>query len=100
LYYVCPGNGDKACGIVQPNMPGFQEWILEHATLNGPAIDPPIEGESRVISIEKTPAPVAAVALPVGSPIRTLTVDDSGRVTKDEPTPQPKKPRGFGIIRF
>lgn len=37
LYMYCgPTDGYPGCGMLQPNLPGGQDWILEHATMNGP----------------------------------------------------------------
>ena len=38
LYYVCP-----SCGILQATGQSFQDWILEHATMDGapPSTSPP-----------------------------------------------------------
>ena len=78
LYYVCGG-----CGIVQPNMPRFQEWILEHAKIDGPQIELQ-EEDYKIEKIEKDDLKVAA-------PIKAAT---------PKPTPEKPKSRGFGLVRF
>jgi len=38
LYLYCgPVDGFQGCGMLQPNLPGGQDWILEHATIGEPA---------------------------------------------------------------
>ncbi len=46
LYFNC-----ARCGIVQPALPAFQEWLLEHATLYGP------EGKPEPVTPVKQPEP-------------------------------------------
>lgn len=89
LYYVCSG-----CGIVQPNMPGFQEWILSNARITGGAIDLPRSDYTIVDDPPALPAtataPGVVIALPVGQVYETAPA----------PKPEPKKPRGFGAVRW
>lgn len=89
LYYVCPGDGDRACGIVQPNMPGFQEWILEKATITGaaaPAVDALTAAERADI---KPDVVVVVHAEPDAPP------------AQQNPLVHEKlKKRGFGVIKF
>lgn len=44
LYYMC-----QHCGLIYPNMPGGQDWILSNARMGAPAPEP-------------KPAPAAAPA--------------------------------------
>lgn len=94
LYFVCP-----SCGIVQPNMPGFQEWILAHAKINGaeqPPIKPPLATvvpTADGVHAEVTVPPGAAYAVVPSDAIKKAAEQS----TKTEP---PKKKGGFGVIRF
>ncbi len=88
LYYVCSG-----CGIVQPNMPGFQEWILEKATITGaaaPAVDPLTAEERAVIK----PDAVVVVHAQPEQPHHNHT-----RPIMPTTTDKPKR-GGFGVIKF
>ncbi len=44
LYLYCGPVGEfQGCGMLQPNLPGGQDWILEHATIGEPA--PGLQGK-------------------------------------------------------
>lgn len=95
LYYVCNG-----CGIVQPNMPGFQEWILDHATITGATPAAQVEKGTEEKPAEQPETLREAIRATGAKTSSRVHVDaDAPRAKPTEPTP-PKKPRGFGVIRF
>jgi len=58
LYLYCgPVDGFQGCGMLQPNLPGGQDWILEHATIGEPAPGQPWkagnDGEGEPVKEEK-----------------------------------------------
>lgn len=55
LYYNCPG-----CGIVQPALAPFQDWVLDHATLYGPEGKPQREAEPAAPAVVVTVTPPPA----------------------------------------
>ena len=62
LYFMCPVDG-----IVQPNLPGFQDWMLENAEIYGPSGAPvdapppaPKSAPAPAPAPKPTPAPVPA----------------------------------------
>ena len=57
LYYRC---APTACGTVQLPGPGFQEWMLENATIYGPEGKPETPPAPAPADQDKPPAPAPA----------------------------------------
>lgn len=106
LYFSCP-----RCGIIRPNLPAGQDWILNHAKLDGPASSsapaptvaptvaeipatssPPPQANVSRETLSPAPAPVAPPAAARARP-RPIVKAAPPKKSPAPPAPKPAAPR-------
>jgi hypothetical protein len=94
LYFSC-----QRCGIIRPNLPAGQDWILNHASMSSPAssaapaleaprlVEPLAPTSSSADGPRETLSPAPAPAAPPAPAVRVVRAKVPARAA-----PAPKKP--------